>query len=74
MAIHYVIQALLVIVGTVTVVAAIFNQDWFFESKNAEPVVKFAGRRKSRIIYGIIGLLFIVLALYSFFHIRATII
>lgn len=73
MTIHYIIQALFCIIGAATLAAALFDHDWLFESKNAEYVVRLFGRRKSRFIYGAIGVFFIVIAVYFFFHIRATI-
>lgn len=73
MTIHYIIQALFCIIGTATLAAALFDHNWLFESKNAEYVVRLFGRRKSRIIYGAVGIFFITIAVFFFFHIRATI-
>ncbi|MBR5476048.1 MAG: immunity 17 family protein [Bacteroidaceae bacterium] len=73
MAIHYIIQVLFGIVGAATLAAALFDHDWLFESKNAEYVVRLFERRKSRIFYGAVGVLFIAIAIFFFFHIRATI-
>ena len=70
MILHHIIQCLFLLLGIVTLWAALFDRDWFFTSKNAEPVVKRLGRKKSRWLYGIIGVLQMATAVYFYFQIR----
>lgn len=73
MVLHHIIQALFAILGIVTIIASLLDQDWFFQAKNAEPIVARLGRTKSRWLYGAIGLLFVATATYFYFHVQATV-
>ncbi len=70
MVLHHIIQGMFFLLGILTLSAALYDRDWFFTSKNAEPVVKYLGRNKSRWLYGAIGILFILIAIYFYFHIK----
>lgn len=70
MVLHHIIQCIFFLTGTAALTASIFNQDWLFTSKNAEPVVKRFGRNASRWLYGTTGILFITTAIYFYFHIK----
>ena len=71
MILHHIIQTIFVIAGVTALLAAILNCDWFFTARNAEFVVKRLGRTKSRILYGIAGLLFITAAVYFYYRIKS---
>ena len=71
MILHHIIQTIFVIAGVTALLAAILNWDWFFMARNAEFVVKRLGRTKSRILYGIAGLLFITAAVYFYYRIKS---
>lgn len=70
MILHHIIQTIFVIAGITAIAAALFNWEWFFTARNAEFIVKRLGRTKSRLLYGIIGLLFIVAAVYFYYEIK----
>ena len=70
MILHYILQTLFLLTGLTALLAAIFNWKWFFESENAAPVVKFFGRKGSRLFYGAIGIVLIAAAIC--FHYRTT--
>ncbi len=67
---HHIIQTIFVIAGVITTLAALFDWDWFFTAKNAEFIVKPLGRKRSRIIYGAIGLLFIATAVFFYYKVE----
>ena len=69
MVLHHIIQTLFLISGVVMLIAAIRDWDWFFTSKNAEPVVSYFGRKKSRWVYGVLGLILISIAIGFYFHV-----
>lgn len=71
MFLHHVIQTLFLLAGIVALSAAVCNGDWFFNSRNAAPVVNYLGRTKSRWLYGAIGILFIVAAIGFYYHIKS---
>ena len=43
--------------GTFSILASIFNWDFFFENKKAKYMVKLLGRNGARIFYSLVGLL-----------------
>ncbi len=67
---HHLIQTIFLLTGTTSLLASLFNWDWFFNTKNAEPVVKSLGREKSRWLYGAIGIILIAAAIGFYYRIR----
>ena len=57
MGMHYLIQAIFVLVGLLSVLAALFNWEWFFTAHNTQFIVSNAGRQRARLFYAILGLL-----------------
>jgi hypothetical protein len=62
--------AIFAIVGLLSVVAAIANWDWFFNSLNAQLYTGRMSRRAARIIYFILGVLILIMAIYLFFTLK----
>ena len=56
------------ITGIIALLAALFNWGWFFTAQNAQYVVKLYGRQKNRIIYGALGLVLILMAVYFYLN------
>ena len=52
---HYFLQALFVLIGLLSLLAAVFNWKWFFDARNSQFIVKNAGRKQARMLYGAIG-------------------
>lgn len=63
---HYLLQAILMISGAVALVVSILDADWFFRSRNAEPVVRALGRKRSRMLYAILGVVLMVSAMFFY--------
>jgi hypothetical protein len=59
----YILQAILVSMGTVSLLAAVMNWEWFFSAMNAQVAVKMMSRRNARLWYGFGGIVAILVAL-----------
>lgn len=68
---HYILQALFVLIGCVSVGASLFNWDWFFNAQNTQFILKRLGRNRSRIFYAFIGVLMIATGIYFFTQVYA---
>ena len=66
MVLHYVVQLIFLLTGITAVSASVFDWEWFFTANNASYLVRKLGRNGARWIYGIIGLIFIVAAIYFY--------
>ena len=66
MAFHYTLQAVFVIVGLLSVLAAIFNWDWFFDARNTRFIVAGAGRTRARLFYAALGALMMATGIFFF--------
>ena len=49
--------------GTVSLLAAVMNWEWFFSAMNAQVAVKMMSRRNARLWYGFGGIVAILVAL-----------
>ena len=67
---HYIIQSVFVLLGILSVMASIFNWDWFFTAQNSQFIIKMLGRNKSRIFYAILGLAMIAAGVFFFLSVR----
>ena len=70
MGMHYVLQGLFVVVGAIAVLAAVFNWEWFFSAHNSQYIVRRAGRRRARLLYGLLGGIFIAVGVVFFIAVR----
>ncbi|MDM8154375.1 immunity 17 family protein [Bacteroides gallinaceum] len=70
MTVHYIIQALFVLVGTLALLAALFNWEWFFTAQNTRFIVANAGRKRARLFYAAIGILMIATGVFFFLSVR----
>ena len=70
MVLHSIIQTIFVAAGVTALLAAAFNWEWFFASKNAEPVVKRIGRNRSRLLYGAVGAVLIATAVFFYYKVQ----
>ncbi len=70
MVLHSIIQTIFVAAGVTALLAAAFNWEWFFASKNAEPVVKRIGRKRGRLLYGAVGAVLVATAVFFYYKVR----
>ena len=67
---HHLIQTIFLLAGVTSLLAAVLNWEWFFNTKNAEPIVRSLGRKKTRWLYGAIGIMLIAAAIGFYYRIR----
>lgn len=53
---------LMLCLGALIFVAAITNWDWYFKQRRAQTMIKLMGRNGARVLYAVLGLLFVVFA------------
>ena len=70
---HYIIQAIFVLVGFFTLLASLFNWDWFFTARNAQFIVANTGRKRARLFYAALGCLMIATGVYFFLSLQGII-
>ncbi|HIY87657.1 MAG TPA: immunity 17 family protein [Candidatus Bacteroides pullicola] len=68
MASQYIIQGIFAFAGIVSLLASLFNWDWFFTARNAQFVVRNVGRKQARWFYGVLGGILIGMAAFFFTH------
>ncbi len=68
MASQYIIQGIFAFAGIVSLLASLFNWDWFFTARNAQFVVRNVGRKQARWFYGALGGILIGMAAFFFTH------
>ena len=73
MLMHYIIQGIFVVVGMLTILASLFNWDWFFKDQNMQFIVRNVGRQRARLFYALLGILMIATAIYFFGEVQKTI-
>lgn len=69
---HYIIQSIFVLVGLLSVLAALFDWDWFFTARNSQFIVANTGRKRARLFYAALGLLMMGTGIFFFLSMPAT--
>ena len=70
---HYIIQGIFVIVGMLSLLASLFNWNWFFTARNTQFIVANAGRTQARLFYAAIGLFMMATGIFFFLSVRGII-
>lgn len=70
---HYILQSLFVAIGGLSVIASLFNWDWFFRSDNARFIVARAGRTRARWFYAFFGCLMMGTGIFFFLTLQGVI-
>ena len=68
---HYFVQALFALAGIVSLLASLFNWNWFFTAQNARFIVQNVGRGRSRLFYGLLGGIMIAMAVFFYFETKS---
>lgn len=66
----YLVQGLFIVAGIISILAALFNWNWFFSAQNAQFVVRNFGRKWARVFYGTLGLILIAAAVFFYFQVN----
>lgn len=70
MNLHFIVQAMFLLAGAISLLASLLDWEWFFSADNAKFLVKRLGRNGARWAYGILGALFIAAAVYFYYQIK----
>ena len=70
MILHNVVQLIFLLAGIIALAASVFNWEWFFTADNASFLVRKLGRNGARWGYGLIGLIFIIAAIFFYYQIE----
>lgn len=65
---QYIVQGIFAIAGSLSLLAAIFDWNWFFTAQNTQFVVRNVGRRQARWFYGVLGGILIGTAVFFFLN------
>lgn len=57
---QYIVQGIFAVAGIISLLAAIFDWEWFFTARNTQFAVKSVGRKRARLFYGVLGVILIV--------------
>jgi small neutral amino acid transporter SnatA (MarC family) len=66
----YLVQGLFIVAGIISILAALFNWNWFFSAQNAQFIVRNIGRKWARVFYGTLGLILIAAAVFFYFQVN----
>ena len=69
---HYIIQSVFVLVGILSILASVFNWEWFFTAHNSQFIVRNLGRNKARIFYALLGIGMIAVGVYFFLSVQES--
>ncbi len=70
MNLHFIVQAMFLLTGAISLLASLLDWEWFFSADNAKFLVKRLGRNGARWAYGILGALFIAAAVFFYYQIK----
>ncbi len=66
----YLVQGLFIVAGIISILAALFNWNWFFSAQNAQFIVRNIGRKWARVFYGTLGFILIAAAVFFYFQVN----
>ena len=66
----YLVQGLFIVAGIISILAALFNWNWFFSAQNAQFIVRNIGIKWARVFYGTLGLILIAAAVFFYFQVN----
>ena len=61
---HFILLGLFILAGILSLLAALFNWNWFFNTNNVQGLIRRFGLKRTRCFYAIMGLVFITMAIY----------
>jgi hypothetical protein len=65
---QYIIQGIFAVAGIISLLAAIFDWEWFFTDRNSQFIVQNVGRRQARWFYGVLGVILIGTSIFFFLN------
>lgn len=65
---QYIVQGIFAVAGIISLLAAIFDWEWFFTARNTQFAVKGVGRKRARLFYGVLGVILIGMSVFFFLN------
>ena len=65
---QYIVQGIFVVAGIISLLAAVFDWEWFFTARNTQFAVKSVGRKRARLFYGVLGIILIGMSVFFFLN------
>lgn len=65
---QYIVQGIFALAGIISLLAAVFNWNWFFTARNSQFIVQNVGRRQARWFYGALGIILIGMSVFFFLN------
>lgn len=63
---QYIVQGIFALAGITSLLAALLNWNWFFATRNAQSIVRNVGRNRTRLFYGLLGVIILGMAVFFF--------
>lgn len=70
---QYIVQGIFALAGITSLLAALLNWDWFFATRNAQSIVRNVGRNRTRLFYGVLGVIMLGMAVFFFIETQKAI-
>lgn len=70
---QYIVQGIFAVAGILSLLAALFDWEWFFTARNTQFIVQNVGRRQARWFYGALGVILIGMSIFFFLKGKAQI-
>ena len=65
---QYIVQGIFVVAGIISLLAAVFDWEWFFTARNKQFAVTSEGRKRARLFYGVLGIILIGKSVFFFLN------
>lgn len=65
---QYIVQGIFALAGIISLLAAVFNWNWFFTARNSQFIVQNVGLRQARWFYGALGIILIGMSVFFFLN------
>ena len=65
---QYIIQGIFAVAGIISLLAAVFDWEWFFTARNTQFAVRSVGRQRARLSYGVLGVIHIGMSVFFFLN------
>lgn len=65
---QYIVQGIFALAGIISLLASVFNWNWFFTARNSQFIVQNVGRRQARWFYGALGIILIGMSVFFFLN------
>ena len=65
---QYIVQGIFVVAGIISLLAAVFDWEWFFTSRNTQFTKKKIKKKHARLFYGVLGIILIGMSVFFFLN------